>query len=74
MICWFENDSNNVMSNTNFVFLMSSISSRHSGMYLQEENFRLGIALYIARDRKLIKPNWKYDIDPYFKPNGDKLK
>lgn len=69
MICWFENHSNNVMSNSDFVFLMSTVSSRHSGIYLQEENFRLGMALYIARDRKLIKQNWINDADQYFKPN-----
>ena len=69
MICWFENHSNNVMCNSDFVFLMSTNSSRHSGLYLQEENFRLGMALYIARDRKIIKPNLRYDTDQYFKPN-----
>jgi hypothetical protein len=70
MICWFENHSNNVMSNANFVFLTSTISSRHSGMYLDIENFRLGMALYIARDRNIIKQNWVNDADLYFKPKG----
>jgi len=47
MICWFENHSNNIMSNSDYVFLISNVSSRHSGMYLQKEKFRLGMALYI---------------------------
>jgi hypothetical protein len=68
MICWFENHSNNVMCNIDYVFLMSTISSRHSGMYLQKENFRLGLALYVSRDRVIVKNNWVNDADQYFKP------
>jgi hypothetical protein len=55
------------MSNATFVFLMSSISSRHSGMYLEKENFRLAMALYVSRDRNIIKQNWVKDSDQYFK-------
>ena len=72
MICWFENHSNNIMSNATFVFLMSSISSRHSGMYLEKENFRLAMALYVSRDRNIIKQNWVKDADQYFKPKKEK--
>jgi len=71
MLCWFENHSNNIMSNSDYVFLISNVSSRHSGMYLQKENFRLGMALYIARDRSIIKRNWINDPDLYFKPKGE---
>ena len=60
------------MSNTTFVFLLSNISSRHSGMYLEKENFRLAMALYIARDRNIIKQNWVNDADQYFKPKKEK--
>ena len=72
MMCWFENHSNNVMCNIDYVFLMSTISSRHSGMYLDKENFRLGMALYIARDRFVIKKTWINDADIYLKPKGVK--
>lgn len=72
MICWFENHSNDVMSNVTFVFLMSSISSRHSGMYLEKENFRKAIALYISRDRVIIRNNWLIDSNRYLKPKGAK--
>jgi len=58
MICWFENDSNDVRSIDNYVFLMSSVSSRKSGFYLAKKSFRLGMALYIARGRDVIDKSW----------------
>lgn len=45
MICWFENDSNDVRSIDNYVFLIGSVSSRKTGFYLHKQNFRLGMAL-----------------------------
>ncbi len=56
MICWFENDSNDVSSIDTYVFLLSSVSSRKTGIYVHPFNFRKSLSLYIARNRDIISP------------------
>ena len=69
MICWFENDSNNVMSGKSYVFLMSTISSRNSGFYLAKENFRVPISLFASR--VLTVYTWQNNADVYLTPKKD---
>ncbi len=74
MICWFGNSSNDISSNKMFVYLKSSVSSRLSGIPIQESNFRDSISLFIAR-RKLIKDTFIIHEDVYLAPNSkDTLK
>ncbi len=68
MICWFENDSNDVRSIDNYVFLLGSISSRKTGFHLHNQNFRLGMALYLARGRDVINKTWINQSDAYLAP------
>lgn len=68
MICWFENHSNDVVSSVSFVFFTSTSSSRFSGMYLKNENFRLSIPLYISR-RLSSNHNFKEHDNVYLAPN-----
>ncbi len=57
MICWLENHGNDVTKNMSDVFLMSNISSTKSGFYLNSSlGFRRAMALYVARNREIIKP------------------
>ena len=57
MICWFETHGNDVTKNQMDVFLMSTISSSRSGIYVYtEEHFRRALALNVARNRELIAP------------------
>jgi hypothetical protein len=56
MICWFENDSNDVSSIDTYVFLLSGVSSRKTGIYVHPFNFRKSLSLYIARNRDIISP------------------
>jgi|688.fasta_scaffold463385_3 hypothetical protein len=68
MICWFENHSNDVVSSVRFVFFTSTISSRFSGMYLNNENFRLYVPLYVSR-RLSSRHDFKDHDDVYLAPN-----
>jgi hypothetical protein len=68
MICWFENHINNVESIDSFVFFTSCISSRHSGYYIHEANFRQNIAVYVAKGRNVLGKTWKNQSDVYFVP------
>jgi DNA-binding beta-propeller fold protein YncE len=70
MICWFENHGNDVSSIDTYVFITSTISSRHSGFYSQKSNFRRAIGLYIARNRDIIPPtNYTLHNNVYLAPN-----
>jgi len=68
MICWFENDSNNIMSGVKYVFFTSCISSRNSGMYLEKENFRSVLSLYTARRIFALKHHWEKHDDLFLAP------
>lgn len=68
MICWFENHINNVESIDSFVFFTSCISSRYSGYYIHEANFRQNIAVYVAKGRNVLGKTWKNQSDVYFVP------
>jgi hypothetical protein len=69
MICWLENDGNDLASTKCHVFLMSCMSSRGAGYYLDTKNFRQNIGAYIARNRNVIKRDWIHDCDRYYAPN-----
>ena len=56
MICWFENDSNDISSIDTYVFLLSSVSSRKTCIYVHPFSFRKSLSLYIARNRDIISP------------------
>jgi hypothetical protein len=68
MICWLENHSNDRMSSLTYVFYLSTISSRNSGMYLKENNFRHSISIYTAR-RISSKHLWVDHEDLYLVPS-----
>ncbi len=70
MIFWLENDSNNVMSGKSYVFLMSTISSRNSGLYLDKDVFRMSLAIYITR-RMFTNHSWDIHDDVYLAPFED---
>jgi hypothetical protein len=72
MICWFENDSNNIMSGVKYVFFTSTLSSRNSGMYLEKENFRSSIGLYTARRLFALNHHWEKHDDLYQAPKDNK--
>jgi hypothetical protein len=73
MICWLENDSNNVMSGKSYVFLMSTISSRNSGFYLAKNVFRVSMAVYVTR-RLFTKHSWDIHDDVYLTPIEENTK
>jgi hypothetical protein len=68
MICWFENHSGDRMSSLTYVFYLSTVSSRHSGMYLDQKNFRESVSTYLAR-RISSKHLWFSHEDLYLAPN-----
>ncbi len=70
MIGWFENDSNNVMSGISYVFLMSAVSSRCTGMYFEEFNLRRVISLYAVR-RIFAVHTWDIHDDVYACPEDE---
>ncbi len=75
MICWFENDSNDITSIDSHVFFLSCVSSRHSGYYIDENSFRQNIAVYIARGRDVISSTLVNNCDRYYAPViKDKIK
>ena len=69
MICWFENHSRDVQSSISFVYLISSISSRSSGGYIDKENFRVPISLFASR--VLTVYTWQNNADVYLTPKKD---
>jgi len=69
MICWLENSENVVSANTQHLYLLSSISSRHSDFYVHAFNSRKAIALFVARNRDVILSESKNHDDVYLKPN-----
>ena len=69
MICWFENNSNNLQHSTNFVYLLSTKSSRGCGLYITPLNFRECLAIFTTRIVE--KQNWINDQDRYRLPNKD---
>jgi hypothetical protein len=68
MICWFNNNGNNVQFNPLLVcFISSKLSSNVSGMYPRnKESFRNTIGLFIART--LPENTWMNDPDVYLAP------
>ena len=70
MICWFNNHSNTAEHNPNLVFFTSTISSCNNGMYLEPSSFRYAIALYVARNRDVLKQDWKININVYRTPKA----
>ncbi len=69
MICWFENSNNDITSTASHVFFLSCMSSRNSGYYLDEKNFRTNISIYVAKNRGVINKTWVNDCDRYFAPS-----
>ena len=73
MICWFENHSRDVQSSISFVYLTSSESSRKSGGYVDETNFRKPMSLFATRSLTIY--TWQNNADVYLTPKemvGDK--
>jgi 23S rRNA G2069 N7-methylase RlmK/C1962 C5-methylase RlmI len=68
MICWFENSNNDITSIDSHVFFLSSVSSRHSGYYIDQKNFRLNMSIYVARGRDVINRTWINNCDRYYAP------
>ncbi len=66
MICWFENDSNNVQSSISFVYFTSSESSRRTGRYVSERNFRRPLSLFAIRSLTIY--TWQNNADVYLTP------
>ncbi len=66
MICWFETTSNNVENSVNFVYLLSSKSSRGSGFYIDRPYIKTSITLFSVRC--LVKQNWVNDQNRYLAP------
>jgi hypothetical protein len=67
MIGWFENDSNNVMSGMQKVFLLSSVSNRYAGMYFEKADIRRTLSVYTAR-RLSAAHSWQIHDDVYLSP------
>jgi hypothetical protein len=72
MICWFETSCNNLQNSTNFVYLLSSKSSRGGGLYMNPQNIRKCLAIF--NTRSLEKQNWINDQDRYLAPKKDEEK
>jgi hypothetical protein len=70
MIFWFENSANNVENCSNFVYLLSSTSSRKSGLHVQSNVLSEAISLFMART--LVKQKWINDQNRFLKPNSMK--
>lgn len=68
MLFWFETHSNNVESSLNFVYLLSSKSSRGSGLYVDRPYIKTSIALFSVRC--LVKQNWVNDQNRYLTPSN----
>jgi len=68
MICWFNNNGNNVEFNPLLVcFISSKLSSNVSGMYPRDkESFRRTIGLFIART--LPNNMWINNTNVYLTP------
>jgi hypothetical protein len=66
MICWFNNNSNDVFQNTMTVFLISSFASKAHGLYVHKENFRNSISLFLSRSNT--NSNWINQSDAYLAP------
>ncbi len=66
MIFWFENSSNNVESCLNFVYLLSSTSSRKGGFHVRSNLLNEAISIFMAR--ALVKQNWVNDQNRFLKP------
>jgi hypothetical protein len=49
MICWFENNNNNIGKSIQDVFLVSSYSSVKHGLCIEELNIRQALSLYVIR-------------------------
>jgi len=69
MICWFENTANEPQNSTSLVYLLSSKSSRGGGLYMNQQNIRKCLAIFITRS--IEKQNWINDQDRYLAPNKD---
>jgi hypothetical protein len=72
MIYWFENSCNNVQEVQNFVYLLSTISSRQSGLVVYEQNLRSSVSLFCAR--VMPKHTWVNDQDRFLHPNLEQEK
>ena len=66
MLFWFENHANNVENCLNFVYLLSSTSSRNSGFHVRSNILNEMIPLFVART--LVKQNWVNDQNRFLKP------
>jgi len=71
MICWFENSNNTIQVIQFQVYLMSCKSTQAHGYYLDENNFRENISMYIARCRDVIITSWLNQSDVYLAPCKD---
>ena len=60
---FFNNDSNNIFTSLQGVYLTSSTSSQNRGLYIHPCNLRHCIALFSARS--LSKHTWINDPDRY---------
>jgi hypothetical protein len=68
MICWFENSNNDITSIDSHVFFLSCVSSRHSGYYIDEKNFRRFIALSTKGREVVGRGEWILNHNLYLAP------
>jgi len=71
MLFWFGNNSNTLDMNDSFIYFMSSLSSRPSGLRVDKNNFRYSIALYIARNREVILKDFTIQDNVYLAPKEE---
>ncbi len=70
MICFYDDSSNDVSRNAQFVFVMSSALRRCTP--ITNLNFRHFVANFIVKSNKLIpSAYWVHHDDPYFAPNSE---
>ena len=71
MICWFVNKGN-VQANEHTVFLLSSVSPKREGEMVDYKNFRMFIALSIAKGREVIgRGDWIINPNLYLAPKKE---
>lgn len=70
---WFECSGNNISSNR-FVYFLSQKSSRNNGFYITQPNFRVSMALSVARSELFMDFNeeWMIESNLYLAPKDSK--
>jgi|LauGreDrversion4_2_1035121.scaffolds.fasta_scaffold63172_2 hypothetical protein len=69
MIFWIHTNSSRVQYNDKFCHCINSYEG--SGLVVDYQNFRRGLAMFVSRNRELIRTSWIIDSDLYLAPNKD---